>query len=172
MSRPPSKAAGVRAQAAVFPSLDWCRTLADAIERAPESAAAGRGWKGTVCVAVLADECLPTPFIVFARVEDGRIPEIRELEDEDEIAETSPDYVAKGTFLTWKRFILGEYDPIEALLQRRISFQGDLTPIAERAQFKQLFWDTLASVPTRFADEAKPKAASGSSGKKKQGRAT
>ena len=150
-----------RPQAAVFPSLAWCRTLADAIERAPESAAAGRGWKGTVCVAVLADECLTSPFIVWARIEDGRIPEIRALEDEDEIAELTPDYVAKGTFLTWKRFIRGEYDPIEALLQRRISFRGDLTPIAERAQFKQLFWDTLASVPTLFADEAQPKPAPG-----------
>ncbi len=133
--------------------MAWCHALVDAIHANPQSAVAGKGWRGTLAVAVLADEALDTPFFVFSRIEDGRVLDVRALEDEDEIDELEPDYVAKGAFLTWKRFIRGEFDPSEALLQRKIHFQGDLQPIAERAQFKRLFWETLAKVPTAFADE-------------------
>ena len=139
-----------------FPSLAWCRALVAAIHANPESAVAGKGWRGTLCVAVLADDALREPFFVFSRIEDGRVLEVRPLDDEDEIDELEPDYVAKAGYLTWKRFIRGDYDPIEALLQRKIHFAGDLTPIAERAQFKRLFWETLARVPTAFADEEAP----------------
>ncbi len=134
--------------------MAWCRALVDAIHANPESAVAGKGWQGSLAVAVLSDDVLATPFFVLSRIEDGRVLDIRQLEDEDEIDEVEPDYVAKGGYLTWKRFIRGDYDPIEALLQRKIHFEGDLQPIAERAHFKRLFWETLAKVPTTFADEA------------------
>lgn len=140
-------------EAPIFPSMNWCDALVAAIHANPQSAVAGRGWKGTLVVAVLADDALTCPFFVFSKIEDGRVLEIRPLEDEDEIDEVEPDYVAKGGYLAWKRFIRGEYDPIEALLQRKIRFEGNLQPIAERAQFKRLFWETLALVPTVFADE-------------------
>jgi putative sterol carrier protein len=133
--------------------MDWCRALAAAIHGNPESAVAGKGWRGSLAVAVLPDDGLAEPFVVLTQIEDGRVLDIRPLEDEDEIDEVEPDYVAKGGYLTWKRFIRGEYDPIEALLQRKIRFEGDLQPIAERAQFKRLFWEMLAQVPTTFADE-------------------
>lgn len=133
--------------------MAWCRALVAAIHANPESAVAGKGWQGTLAVAVLADDGLATPFFVLSRIQDGHVLDVRELEDEDEIDEVEPDYVAKGGYLTWKRFIRGDYDPIEALLQRKIHFEGDLQPIVERAQFKKLFWQTLAQVPTAFADE-------------------
>lgn len=134
-------------QPAPFPSLAWCQRLADAIHADPRSALAGKGWHGTVCVAFLQDDLLDVPFFVYARIQDGRVLELRQLEDEDEIDEIAPDYVAKAKCDVWLRFVRGECDPIEALIQKKISFRGDLTPIAERAQFKQLIWDTLAKVP-------------------------
>jgi putative sterol carrier protein len=134
----------------VFPSKDWCEAVIAAIHAEPQSAVAGRGWKGDLAAAILPEAPLTEPFVVYARTEEGRVTEFRVLEDLDEIDEIEPAYVARAGYHTWKKLVSSELDPIEALLQRKIQFEGDLQPIIERAQFKDLFWRVLAKVPTRF----------------------
>jgi putative sterol carrier protein len=137
----------------VFPSLEWCQAVVAAIHADPQSAVAGKGWKGDLAAVALPEGPLREPFLVYARSAEGRVLELRELEDLDEVDEIEPAYFAKAGYQTWKKLIAGELDPIEALMQRRIELRGDLQPIIERAQFKDLFWRVLARVPTTFIDE-------------------
>lgn len=140
----------------IFPSREWCEEIIAALHADPESARAGLGWEGDVCVAVLAEKpAFPEPFAVYARPEGGRIVEFRVLEDLDEIDEIEPAYVARANYSTWKNLILGDFDPVEAILKRRIQFEGDLEPIIQRAQFKDLFHRALAKVQTTFIDSAR-----------------
>lgn len=137
----------------IFPSREWCEAVIQALHADPETARAGLGWEGDVCAAVLPEPPeFDAPFAVYARPEGGRIVEFRVLEDLDEIEEIEPAYVARARYSTWKALIEGRFDPIRAILERLIQFQGDLEPIVQRAQFKDLLTRALARVPTTFVD--------------------
>lgn len=135
----------------VFPSEQWCRELIAAIHADPDSLKAGRGFASELAAIVLPEPpALAEPFAIWARAVEGRVVEFRVLEDLDEVEEIEPPYVARAGYSTWKRLIQGELDPIEAILHRQIQLSGDLEPIIERAQFKELVRRAVAQVPTTF----------------------
>ncbi len=134
----------------VFPSLEWCQALVDAIHSEPDSRKAGKGLVADFAAAVLPEGALAEPFIVYGKAVEGRAEELRQLEDLDEIEEIEPAYVARAGYLAWRSIIETRLDPIEAILRKQIHVSGDLQPIIERAQFKDLVWRVLAKVPTTF----------------------
>jgi len=134
----------------LFPSLEWCQAVIAAIHEEPDSKKAGKGLVADFAAAVLPEGSLKEPFIIFARQAEGRVEGLRLLEDLDEIEEIEPAYVAKAGYSAWRRIIESRLDPIEAILRKQIEVSGDLQPIIERAQFKDLVWRVLAKVPTTF----------------------
>lgn len=135
----------------VFPSLEWCQAVIDAIHSEPDSARAGKGLIADFAAAVLPEEgALGEPFIVYGKAVEGRVEKLRLLEDLDEIEEIEPAYVARAGYSTWRRIIESKVDPIEAIVRKQIALSGDLQPIIERAQFKELVWRVLGKVPTQF----------------------
>ena len=135
----------------VFPSKEWCEALIGVIHGEPDSLKAGRGCEGDLAAVVLPEPpALKAPFAVWANAVEGRVEGFRVLEDLDEIEEIAPAYVARATYSTWKKMILGELDAIEAVIRRQIEVEGDLQPILERAHFKELLRRVLSKVPTTF----------------------
>ena len=140
----------------VFPSDEWCQALVRAIHSEPDSLKAGKGFVGDFAAVVLPEPPhLKAPFVIWGRAVEGRIEGLRPLEDLDEVEELAPAYVARAGFSTWRRLIVGELDPVEAVLQRTIGFAGDLAPIIERAHFKELVRRVLDKVPTRAKESLK-----------------
>ena len=135
---------------AVFPSFEWCLTVVAAIHGEPDSRKAGKGLVADFAAAVLPEPPLEAPFIVYGKAVEGRVEGLKLLEDLDEIEEIEPAYVARAGYTTWRRIIESRLDPIEAILRKQIELSGDLQPIIERAQFKDLVWRVLAKVPTTF----------------------
>ncbi|MGC4113348.1 MAG: hypothetical protein QM765_01475 [Myxococcales bacterium] len=134
----------------VFPSLEWCQAVVDAIHSDPDSKKAGKGLVASFAAAVLPEAGMKAPFIIYGKAVEGRVDQLRELEDLDEIEEVEPDYVARAGYGAWRNIIESRLDPIEAILRKQIEVSGDLQPIIERAQFKDLVWRVLAKVPTNF----------------------
>lgn len=133
-----------------FPSLEWCQAVVAAIDTEPDSKKAGRGLVADFAAAVLPEASLKEPFAVYGKLVEGRVEALRLLEDLDEIDEIEPAYVARAGYSAWRRIIESRLDPIEAILRKQIEVSGDLQPIIERAQFKDLVWRVLAKVPTNF----------------------
>jgi hypothetical protein len=122
-----------------------------AIHSEPDSLKAGKGFVGDFAAVVLPEAGhLKEPFAIWGRAVEGRIEGLRVLEDVDEIEELEPGYVARAGFSTWRRLIVGELDPVEAVLRKEIGFEGDLAPIIERAHFKELVRRVLEKIPTTF----------------------
>lgn len=132
----------------VFPSQEWCDALVAAIHADPESAKAGKGFVTDLAAVVTPGGPLKEPFVVYARLREGKVDSLRVLEDLDEVEEIEPKYVGRADYHTWLRLIRNELDPIEAVLHKQIAVTGDLAPIIERAQFKELVRRVLAKVPT------------------------
>lgn len=137
----------------VFPSREWCEALVDALQSDPDAARAGQGWSGDIAAVVMAEPpLLDSAFVAYGRPDAARIADFRLLEDLEEVEEIEPAYVARAPYSVWRDLIRGTLDPVEAVLRKRVQFEGDLEQVIARAQFKAMLRRALDRVPTRFLD--------------------
>jgi putative sterol carrier protein len=138
----------------VFPSREWCEEVVRLVDADPESVEAGEGWVGDVGVVVEREAGkLERSFTIHCVPRDGKIHNLRLLEDPDELEEIEPRYLARAPYSVWKALIQQTLDPIEALVRRRISVDGDVQQLIERMRYKGIAERVLAKLSTRFVDE-------------------
>lgn len=137
----------------LFPSREWCEALIDALQSDPDAGRASQGWNGDIAAVVLAEPpLLPAAFVAYGRPDAARVADFRLLEDLEEVDEIEPAYVARASYSVWRDLIRGTLDPVEAVLRKRVQFEGDLEQVIARAQFKAMLRRALDRVPTQFLD--------------------
>ncbi len=99
---------------------------------------------------------LGSDFCILARIEPGRDALLSYPEDEDELEEHEPDYIAWAPY-TFCRALLertfaGEHpDPVRLILERKIRVRGNLERLVRHAaRHKAAGFDALRAVPTEF----------------------
>jgi putative sterol carrier protein len=138
----------------VFPSKEWCEEAIRLLNADPEIALAGQGWTGDFGAVVDAEPGkLARPFVAHVVPKDGKVVKFRALTDPDDLDEFEPAYVVRAPYSVWKGLLLGQVDPVEAVLKRRIAVQGDVQPLIERMRYKGIADRVFAQLQTQFADE-------------------
>lgn len=138
----------------VFPSREWAEAAIALLNADPKSVEAGLGWDGDFGVVIDAEPGkLAAAFVAHIEPSGGRVEKLRVLKDPDDLEEIEPAYLARAPYSVWKALLRGELDPVEAVLRRRISIQGDVQPLIERARHKGIADRLLAKLETTFADE-------------------
>lgn len=138
----------------VFPSREWCEEVVRLVNADPESVQAGEDWVGDVGVVVEREAGkLERHFTIHCLPKDGKIHNLRLLEDPDELEEIAPRYVVRAPYSVWKALIQQTLDPIEALVRRRISVDGDVQQLIERMRYKGIPERVVAKLNSRFVDE-------------------
>jgi hypothetical protein len=140
-----------------FPSREWCEAATAAMLRDPAVVTAVADF-GPVVVGVVIERGggLQSDFCVLARIEPGRPAKLAYPDDEDELEEYQPDYVAWAPYPLCRglleQAIAGKRpDPLRAILERKVRLQGDLQRLVKHAGRHQ--WtglDAIRAVPTRF----------------------
>lgn len=138
----------------VFPSKEWCEEAIRIANADPEAAQAGEGWVGDFGGVIEAESGkLAKPFVFYAAPNGGRIEKFKVLVDADDLDEFEPKYFLRGPYSIWKGLLQGALDPVEMVLKRKISVQGDLQPLIERLRFKGIAERLLQKLETKFVDE-------------------
>jgi len=140
-----------------FPSREWCEAAAAAIVRDPAVMAAIADF-GPVVVGVVIQRGarLRSDFCVLARLHPGRLAKLSYPEDEDELEELEPDYIAWAPHAVCRTLlqqaIAGERaDPVRAILERKIRLRGDLEKLVKYAARHQAAGlEAIRAVPTEF----------------------
>ena len=140
-----------------FPSREWCEAAASAMLRHPAAIRAIADF-GPVLAGVVIErgDGLDSDFCLLARIEPGRPPALSFPQDEDELEEFEPDYVAWAPYALC-RTLLGEAfagrrpDPLRAILERKVRLKGDLQRLLKHAGRHQgAGLDALRAVLTEF----------------------
>ena len=113
---------------------------------------------GAVAAGIVIERggSLCSDFCVLARIEPGRDAHLEYPEDEDELEEYEPDYIAWAPYALCRalleRAIAGERpDPLRAILERKIRLQGDLQRLVRHAgRHMGAGLDGIRAVPTEF----------------------
>ncbi|HZN91072.1 MAG TPA: hypothetical protein VFB81_00145 [Myxococcales bacterium] len=138
----------------VFPSREWAEAAIALLNADEETAEAGEGWEADFGVVIDAEPGkLSRAFVAHIEPRDGKVKRFRVLADPDDLEELEPAYLARAPYSVWKALLQGTLDPVEAVLRRRISVQGDVQPLIERAKHKGIADRLLAKLETVFADE-------------------
>lgn len=137
-----------------FPSKEWCEEAVRLTNADPESAAAGQGWVGDFGAIVEAEgKLLARAFVVHLEPKNGFIHRVTVLDDRDDLEEIDPAYLASAPYSVWKALLVGTLDPVEAVLHRRITVQGDIQPLIARMKYKGIADRVFAELKTEFPDE-------------------
>jgi hypothetical protein len=140
-----------------FPSREWCEAAAAAMFRDPAVTAAVADF-GPVLAGVVIERGggLASDFCLLARIEPGRTARLSFPEDEDELEEHEPDYIAWAPYplcLALLQQTIGgrRPDPLRAILERKVRLQGDLQRLVKHAgRHKGAGLDAIRAVPTEF----------------------
>ncbi len=122
-----------------FPSREWCAAAAAAMLSDPEVVAALADF-GPVVAGVVIERGggLRSDFCVLARIQPGRPAKLSYPDDEDELEEYEPDYLARVPY-SYCRALLEQAgagqrpDLLRAIFERRIRLQGDLQRLVKHA---------------------------------------
>ena len=138
----------------VFPSKEWAEAAIALLNADEETVEAGEGWDADFGVVIEAEPGkLSAAFVAHIEPSGGKVKQFRVLADPDDLEEIEPAYLARAPYSVWKALLQGTLDPVEAVLRRRISIQGDVQPLIERAKHKGLADRLLGKLETVFADE-------------------
>ena len=140
-----------------FPSREWCAAAAAALVR-DRAAVAAIAEFGPVVVGVVVEKGggLRSDFCVLARIEPGRPLRLSYPDDEDELEEYEPDYIAWAPYPLCRAMLeealAGKRpDPLRAVLERRVRLKGDLQRLVKHAgRHKGAGLEAIRAVPVEF----------------------
>ena len=140
-----------------FPSREWCAAAAAALLR-DRAAVAAIAEFGPVVVGVVVEKSggLRSDFCVLARIEPGRPLRLSYPDDEDELEEYEPDYIAWAPYPLCRAMLeealAGKRpDPLRAVLERRVRLKGDLQRLVKHAgRHKGAGLEAIRAVPVEF----------------------
>jgi len=143
-----------------FPSREWAQAAARALEQDPEVRAALADF-GPVVAGVVVERGagLRSDFCVLARAAPGTPWQLSYPDDEDELEELEPDYVAWAAHDLCVDLLRatqrGERpDPLRAILDGRVRLKGDLQRLVRHAGRHQgAGLEALRTIPTRYLEE-------------------
>ena len=141
----------------IFPSREWCEAAAAAMLRDPAVDAALEEF-GLVSagIVIVRGGKLRSDFCVLARFQPGRDARLEYPEDEDELEELGPDYIAWAPYALCKQMLQRAFagenpDPLQAILTRKVRLQGDLQRLVRHAgRHRGAGLDALRALPTEF----------------------
>ncbi len=129
-----------------FLSREWCEAVAAAMLRDREVIDAIAEFGPVVAGVVIDRVC------VLARIRPGEPVALSFPEDEDELEEYEPDYIAWAPHqLCVSLLQQARPDPLKAILEGKVRIQGDLERLLRHAgRHRGAGLDALRSVPTEF----------------------
>jgi hypothetical protein len=148
------------AGALLFPSRAWCEAAARAL-LADEQVQLALSEFGPVTAGMVVErgEGLPTDFCLLARLRPQTEAQLEFPDDEDELEELEPDYIAWAPHSLCKELLRAALagarpDPLRAVLERRVRLRGDLQRLVKHAgRHRGVGLDAIRAVPTRFYGE-------------------
>lgn len=111
---------------AQFPSADWLQSLMEKLNSDEKYAQVARNWEGDMAFHIEPGAKSGGPKMLYVDLWHGKC---RDAFVADGNQQVKPAFVLKGPYANYVRLLKGEVDPIQALLTRKISVQGNMAVI-------------------------------------------
>jgi putative sterol carrier protein len=135
-----------------FLSQEWFDVVAERINASDEYREAAKDWEGDIAFLVEAEPDKNVPDDVWARLDlwHGACRGGGPIAPEEGAASA---YVLAAPYTRWKDVVLGDLDPIRAMMQGKLRVRGDLPTIVRQVRAANELVRVIGEVPTQFPDE-------------------
>jgi len=135
-----------------FPSQEWVELFADAINRSDEYRRSAADWEGDISFVFGAEPDKRHPVDVWAWLDlwHGTCRDAHVVEPEEG---RRAAYVIRAPYSRWKQVMLGDLDPVKAMMQGKLRLEGDLPTIVRYVSAANELVHLTSTVPTEFVDE-------------------
>lgn len=108
---------------AQFPSEAWVKLLEEKLNTDARYAQVAAKWEGDMAIVVEPDDTLNEPMFFYFDLWHGKCRASRQIAD---LSEVAPAFVLKAAYGNLKKVVLGELDPMQAMLTRKLDVKGNM----------------------------------------------
>lgn len=108
---------------AIFPSSEWLNELDAKLNSDTRYAEIAQKWEGDMVILIEPEGNLKEQHIYYLDLWHGKCRGVAELKD---VSEKKAAFVLKATYENIKRIMTGKLDPMQAMLTRKLTVQGNM----------------------------------------------
>jgi len=108
-----------------FPSDAWLQALKDKLNSDEDYARIASKWEGDLMFHIEADGPLKETCYYYIDLWHGTCREVRVVE-ESQIPDLNPGFVMTAPYGNFARLLMGELDPIQAMVTRKLKVKGSM----------------------------------------------
>jgi putative sterol carrier protein len=108
---------------AVFPTSEWLITFQDKLNNDAQYFQVAQKWEGDMYFIIDPDGNLKEQTVLYLDLWHGKC---RSVEMVNNIAAHSPRFSLKASYSNFSKVLLGELDPMQAMLTRKLEVKGDM----------------------------------------------
>jgi putative sterol carrier protein len=108
---------------AIFPSLNWLNELDNKLNTDERYAGIAKNWEGDMIIVIKPEGNLKEQQVYYLDLWHGKCRGVAELKDASEKKAT---FVLTATYENIKSIMTGKLDPMQAMMTRKLSVQGNL----------------------------------------------
>jgi putative sterol carrier protein len=108
---------------ATFPTAEWLQALMDKLNVDPRYAQVARNWEGDMVFQIEPGHSLSEPVQFYLDLWHGKCREAFVI---DGTRQVKPVFTLKAPYENYVRLLKGELEPMQALLTRKLSVQGNM----------------------------------------------
>jgi putative sterol carrier protein len=108
---------------AKFPTDDWLQSLMDKLNTDEKYAQIARNWEGDMVFQIEPSGSLEQPVTYYLDLWHGKCRGAHPVQDRQEVKSM---FTLKAPYENYVRLLKGEWEPMQALLTRKLSLQGNM----------------------------------------------
>jgi putative sterol carrier protein len=108
---------------AKFPTADWLQALMDKLNTDEKYAQIARNWEGDMVFQIEPGASLGQPVTYYLDLWHGKCRGAFPVEAGQEV---KPTFVLKAPYDNYVRLLKGDWEPMQALMTRKLSVQGNM----------------------------------------------
>lgn len=108
---------------AVFPTDEWLKRFEEKLNSDEQYAKIAKKWEGDLTFVIEPEGNLKERMILYLDLWHGKCRSTAILE---EIGEKEPAFVLKAGYGNFAKVLLGELDPMQAMMTRKLQIQGSM----------------------------------------------
>jgi putative sterol carrier protein len=137
----------------LFPSEEWISRYRDLINGSEEYREAAQTWEGDIAFFMEAepDRGVPEDLVALLDLWHGECRGARMITAEQADAAA---YGIRAPYSRWREVVLGDLEPVKAMVQGRLKLRGDLATIVRHVRAAKELVHLTTLVPTEFVGDA------------------
>lgn len=109
--------------APIFPSMDWLKSLEEKLNTDTRYAGIAKKWEGDIVIVIQPEGNLKETMIFYLDLWHGKCRGVDMLADP---GDRKAVFVLTATYENIKRILLGQLDPMQAMMTRRLQVKGNM----------------------------------------------